>query len=82
VVHLIAASDGNFPSDMALTTPEGLEDERREPQSFTSPVHEGRVLRPAGRFLHRPRRVPLRPRVKELEEKHRHVGLVAQAYRR
>ena len=28
-VHLIAASDGNFPSDMALTTPEGLEEERR-----------------------------------------------------
>ncbi|MEJ7568471.1 MAG: ATP-dependent helicase [Gaiellaceae bacterium] len=28
-VHLIAASDGNFPSDMALTTSEGLEEERR-----------------------------------------------------
>jgi len=28
-VHVIAASDGNFPSDMALTTPEGLEEERR-----------------------------------------------------
>jgi ATP-dependent DNA helicase UvrD/PcrA len=29
VVHVIGASDGNFPSDMALTTPEGLEEERR-----------------------------------------------------
>jgi len=28
-VHLIAASDGNFPSDKALTSPEGLEEERR-----------------------------------------------------
>ena len=29
VVHVINASDGNFPSDMALSTPEGLEEERR-----------------------------------------------------
>jgi DNA helicase II / ATP-dependent DNA helicase PcrA len=29
VVHVIGASDGDFPSDMALTTPEGLEEERR-----------------------------------------------------
>lgn len=29
VVHLINAADGNFPSDMALTTKEGLEEERR-----------------------------------------------------
>jgi len=28
-VHVIAASDGNFPSDMALINPEGLEEERR-----------------------------------------------------
>jgi DNA helicase-2/ATP-dependent DNA helicase PcrA len=28
-VHVIAANDGNFPSDMALTSPEGLEEERR-----------------------------------------------------
>ena len=28
-VHVIGASDGNFPSDMALTSPEGLEEERR-----------------------------------------------------
>ncbi|MBW4077573.1 MAG: ATP-dependent helicase [Acidobacteria bacterium] len=28
-VHVIHAADGNFPSDMALTTPEGLEEERR-----------------------------------------------------
>jgi DNA helicase-2/ATP-dependent DNA helicase PcrA len=28
-VHTIAASDGLFPSDMALTSPEGLEEERR-----------------------------------------------------
>jgi DNA helicase-2/ATP-dependent DNA helicase PcrA len=29
VVHVINASDGNFPADMALSTPEGLEEERR-----------------------------------------------------
>jgi ATP-dependent DNA helicase UvrD/PcrA len=29
VVHVIHASDGNIPSDMALTTKEGLEEERR-----------------------------------------------------
>lgn len=29
VVHLLNAADGNFPSDMALTSKEGLEEERR-----------------------------------------------------
>ncbi len=29
VVHLLHAADGNFPSDMALSTPKGLEEERR-----------------------------------------------------
>ena len=29
IVHLLHLSDGNIPSDMALTTPEGLEEERR-----------------------------------------------------
>jgi DNA helicase II / ATP-dependent DNA helicase PcrA len=28
-VHVISASDGDFPSDMALANPEGLEEERR-----------------------------------------------------
>lgn len=28
-VHVISAADGNFPSDMALTSAEGLEEERR-----------------------------------------------------
>jgi DNA helicase-2/ATP-dependent DNA helicase PcrA len=28
-VHIIHAADGNFPSDMSLGTPEGLEEERR-----------------------------------------------------
>jgi DNA helicase II / ATP-dependent DNA helicase PcrA len=28
-VHVIHASDGNIPADMALTTKEGLEEERR-----------------------------------------------------
>ena len=28
-VHVIHAADGNFPSDMALGSPEGLEEERR-----------------------------------------------------
>ena len=29
VVHVLNASDGNFPSDMAVTTAEGIEEERR-----------------------------------------------------
>ena len=29
IVHLLHLSDGNIPSDMALTSPEGLEEERR-----------------------------------------------------
>ncbi|MGB3412977.1 MAG: ATP-dependent helicase [Microthrixaceae bacterium] len=29
VVHILNAADGNFPSDMALSTKEGLEEERR-----------------------------------------------------
>jgi DNA helicase II / ATP-dependent DNA helicase PcrA len=29
VVHLLRTTDGNIPSDMALSTPEGLEEERR-----------------------------------------------------
>jgi DNA helicase-2/ATP-dependent DNA helicase PcrA len=29
IVHLLHLSDGNIPSDMALTNPEGLEEERR-----------------------------------------------------
>ena len=29
VVHLLHAADGNFPSDMALGSPQGLEEERR-----------------------------------------------------
>jgi DNA helicase-2/ATP-dependent DNA helicase PcrA len=29
VVHVIHAADGNFPSDMALSSPRGLEEERR-----------------------------------------------------
>ena len=29
VVHLLSATDGNLPSDMALSTTDGLEEERR-----------------------------------------------------
>ncbi|CAN5701496.1 ATP-dependent helicase [soil metagenome] len=55
VVHLINAADGNFPSDMALTTKEGLEEERRLFYvAITRPRKALHVYLPL-RFHYRPR---------------------------
>ena len=55
VVHLISASDGNVPSDMALGTPEGLEEERRLFYvAVTRPRRALHVYVPQ-RYHHRPR---------------------------
>jgi DNA helicase-2/ATP-dependent DNA helicase PcrA len=55
VVHLISASDGNVPSDMALTSPEGLEEERRLFYvALTRPRRALHVYVPQ-RYHHRPR---------------------------
>ena len=55
VVHLLNAADGNFPSDMALTTKEGLEEERRLFYvAVTRPRRHLHVYYPL-RFHYRPR---------------------------
>ncbi len=55
VVHVLNAADGNFPSDMALTTKEGLEEERRLFYvAVTRPRRALHVYVPL-RFHHRPR---------------------------
>jgi DNA helicase-2/ATP-dependent DNA helicase PcrA len=55
VVHLISASDGNIPSDMALTSSEGLEEERRLFYvALTRPRRALHVYVPQ-RYHHRPR---------------------------
>ncbi len=55
VVHLIHASDGNIPSDMALTSPAGLEEERRLFYvAVTRPRRALHVYVPQ-RYHHRPR---------------------------
>ncbi len=55
VVHLLNAADGNFPSDMALTTREGLEEERRLFYvAVTRPRRRLHVYLPL-RFHYRPR---------------------------
>jgi DNA helicase II / ATP-dependent DNA helicase PcrA len=54
VVHLIHASDGNLPSDMALASPEGLEEERRLLYvAVTRPRRALHVYSPL-RYYHRP----------------------------
>ena len=53
-VHLLHATDGNVPSDMALTTPDGLEEERRLFYvSVTRPRRGLHVYVPL-RYHHRP----------------------------
>jgi DNA helicase-2/ATP-dependent DNA helicase PcrA len=53
-VHVIGASDGNFPSDMALTSPEGLEEERRLFYvALTRPRQTLTIYSPV-RYYHRP----------------------------
>jgi DNA helicase-2/ATP-dependent DNA helicase PcrA len=55
VVHLLHASDGNLPSDMALTDREGLEEERRLFYvAVTRPARALHVYHPL-RYHHRPR---------------------------
>jgi DNA helicase-2/ATP-dependent DNA helicase PcrA len=53
-VHLIHTSDGNIPADMALTTKEGLEEERRLFYvAFTRPRRTLSIYVPL-RYYHRP----------------------------
>ncbi len=55
VVHVLNAADGNFPSDMALTSKEGLEEERRLFYvAMTRPRRHLHVYVPL-RFHYRPR---------------------------
>lgn len=55
VVHLLSATDGNFPSDMALSTPEELEEERRLFYvAVTRPRRHLRIYVPV-RYHHHPR---------------------------
>jgi DNA helicase-2/ATP-dependent DNA helicase PcrA len=54
VVHLIHASDGNLPSDMALTSRDGLDEERRLLYvALTRARHSLQVYAPL-RYFHRP----------------------------
>jgi len=54
-VHIIHASDGNIPADMALSTSEGLEEERRLFYvALTRPRRSLSVYVPL-RYYHRPR---------------------------
>jgi DNA helicase-2/ATP-dependent DNA helicase PcrA len=54
IVHLIHASDGNLPSDMALTSRDGLDEERRLLYvALTRARHALRVYAPL-RYFHRP----------------------------
>jgi DNA helicase-2/ATP-dependent DNA helicase PcrA len=55
VVHLIGASDGNFPSDMALSSPEGLEEERRLFYVALTRARRTLAIYAPMRYYHRPR---------------------------
>lgn len=57
VVHLIHASDGNLPSDMALSTREGLEEERRLLYVALTRARRGLNVYMPVRYFHRPRGV-------------------------
>jgi DNA helicase-2/ATP-dependent DNA helicase PcrA len=55
VVHVLHASDGNIPSDMALAAPDGLEEERRLFYvAVTRPRRHLHLYAPL-RYYHRPR---------------------------
>jgi DNA helicase-2/ATP-dependent DNA helicase PcrA len=54
-VHLIAAGDGNFPSDMALCSPEGLEEERRLFYVALTRARRELAIYAPTRYYHRPR---------------------------
>jgi DNA helicase-2/ATP-dependent DNA helicase PcrA len=55
VVHLIGASDGNFPSDMALSSSEGLEEERRLFYVALTRARRNLAIYAPIRHYHRPR---------------------------
>ena len=55
VVHVIGASDGNFPSDMALSSPEGLEEERRLFYVALTRTRRNLAIYAPIRYYHRPR---------------------------
>ncbi|HEX6701977.1 MAG TPA: ATP-dependent helicase [Gaiellaceae bacterium] len=55
VVHLIHASDGNLPSDMALSNREGLDEERRLFYVALTRARRGLHVYVPVRYFHRPR---------------------------
>jgi ATP-dependent DNA helicase UvrD/PcrA len=55
VVHVLNATDGNFPSDMALTSDDGLEEERRLFYVATTRPRRALHVYAPMRFHHRPR---------------------------
>src|SRR5205823_11596466 len=57
IVHVIHASDGNLPSDMALSSREGLEEERRLLYVALTRARHGLSIYVPVRYFHRPRGV-------------------------
>jgi len=55
IVHLIHASDGDLPSDMALSNPEGLDEERRLLYVALTRARHGLNIYVPVRYFHRPR---------------------------
>jgi DNA helicase-2/ATP-dependent DNA helicase PcrA len=55
IVHLIHASDGNLPSDMALSNSEGLDEERRLLYVALTRARHGLNVYVPVRYFHRPR---------------------------
>jgi DNA helicase II / ATP-dependent DNA helicase PcrA len=55
IVHLIHASDGNLPSDMALSNREGLDEERRLFYVALTRARHGLHIYVPVRYFHRPR---------------------------
>ena len=57
ILHLIHVSDGNLPSDMALSTREGLDEERRLLYVALTRARRGLSIYVPVRYFHRPRGV-------------------------
>ena len=55
IVHVIHASDGNLPSDMALSSREGLDEERRLFYVALTRARHGLHVYVPVRYFHRPR---------------------------
>jgi len=55
LVHVIHASDGNLPSDMALSNREGLDEERRLLYVALTRARRGLTIYVPVRYFHRPR---------------------------